>query len=388
LATYFRDINRIPLLKPEEEKSLGRRIQKGDAEAREKMTRANLRLVVSIAKNYVDRGLSLLDLIEEGNLGLLKAVEKFNPEEGTRFSTYATWWIKQAIKRALIDTVKTVRIPSYMVEILARWKQVSSDLTDRFDRIPTADEIAEELDIPLENIHMIKMALRATSSTDQPLSVDGMWTLSDMIEDKNIRSPEEVFFSTAESGKIEQLLLAIDERDAEVLRMRFGLRSGDPMTLKEIGQALKLSRERVRQIENEALRRLNYILIHKQRPPTRRRRRQRRPMPQDKTARLLKAHHEREKKKAKKAKALKKRAAKKRKEKAAKPAGRKAGKAAGRVASKKKPKAASKKKPKAASKRGTKKKKPTAGKKKAAGKKPAAGKKRAASKKKKTRKSR
>jgi len=273
LETYFRDINRFPLLSADEEKSLSRRSRKGDAEAREKLIRANLRLVVSIAKNYIDRGLSLLDLIEEGNLGLLKAVEKFDPAAGTRFSTYATWWIKQAVKRALIDTVKTVRIPSYMVEILARWKQVAGELTDKLGRTPTADEIAEALDIPPENIYMIKMGLRAITSTSQTHSPEGFWTLADTIEDKNAQQPDEALFSTSESEAIEQLLSAIDQRDAEVLRMRFGLRGGEPMTLKEIGRALGLSRERVRQIENEALRRLNYIMINKRRPATRRHRR-------------------------------------------------------------------------------------------------------------------
>jgi RNA polymerase primary sigma factor len=262
LETYFKEINQIALLTADEEKALAHRVRAGDPEAREHMTKANLRLVVSIAKNYVERGLSLLDLIEEGNLGLLKAVERFDPNEECRFSTYATWWIKQSIKRALIDTVKTVRIPSYMVELISKWKNVTSALTLKLGRQPSPEEVADELGIPPENINLIKTALRAANSTNQTVSIENMWTLSEVLEDKNAEQPDEILFDTLETELIEKLLSAIDERESTILRMRYGLENGDPMTLKEIGERVHLSRERVRQIENEALKKLYYILTH------------------------------------------------------------------------------------------------------------------------------
>ena len=262
IETYFKDINRIPLLTADLEKSLARQIRKGDEPAREQMITANLRLVVSIAKNYVDRGLSLMDLIEEGNLGLLKAVERFDPDAQCRFSTYATWWIKQSIKRALIDTVKTVRIPSYMVEIISKWKNCASNLSIKLGRQPTVEEIAEAMEIPPENLGIIKTAIRASNSSSQTVSLENMWTLSEVLEDKNVKQPHQILVNDAETELINKLLSLLDDRDAKILRMRYGLVSGDPMTLKEIGERVSLSRERVRQIENEALKKLYYILTH------------------------------------------------------------------------------------------------------------------------------
>ena len=262
LETYFKEINQIDLLTPDEEKELAHRVRAGDPEAREHMARANLRLVVSIAKNYVDRGLSLLDLIEEGNLGLLKAVERFDPAEECRFSTYATWWIKQSIKRALIDTVKTVRIPAYMVEMIGKWKNATSELTIELGRRPFFHEVAEKLGIPEKNLGIIKTALRTSSSSSQTISLENMWTLSEVLEDKNARQPEEILFDSIEIEMIEKLLGTLDERESTILRMRYGLVNGDPMTLKEIGERVNLSRERVRQIENEALKKLYYVLAH------------------------------------------------------------------------------------------------------------------------------
>ncbi len=260
LETYFRDINRYPLLTAQEEKELAIRVRTGDPGARDQMARSNLRLVVSIAKNYVERGLSLLDLIEEGNLGLLKAVERFDPAEECRFSTYATWWIKQSIKRALIDTVKAVRIPSYMVEIISKWKKTAAALAVELGRPPMFHEIAEGMEIPLENTGIIQSAIHASNSASQTVSLENMWTLSDILEDKGQKSPHQLLSQNLEVETVEALLSLLEDRDARILRMRYGLDTGDPMTLKEIGERVSLSRERVRQIENEALKKL-YVII-------------------------------------------------------------------------------------------------------------------------------
>jgi RNA polymerase primary sigma factor len=262
LEAYFREINEIDLLTPEQEIELAHRIRAGDPEAREHMTTANLRLVVSIAKYYVDRGLALQDLIEEGNIGLIKAVERFDPAAGCRFSTYATWWIKQAIKRALIDTVKTVRIPSYMVELINKWKNASSTLTAKLGRKPFFNEVAKELDLDPKNLGILRTALRTTGGSNQTVSLENMWALSEMLEDKNVKQPDQILFDTIEIDMIERLLSMLEDREAEILRMRYGLVDGDPMTLKEIGERVNLSRERVRQIENEALKKLYCILAY------------------------------------------------------------------------------------------------------------------------------
>ena len=262
LETYFKDINRYPLLTAGQERELAVKVRTGDREAREHMTKSNLRLVVSIAKNYVDRGLSLLDLIEEGNLGLLKAVERFDPAQECRFSTYATWWIKQSIKRALIDTVKAVRIPSYMVEIISKWKKAAAALAVELGRPPMFHEIAERMEIPLENTGIIQTAIHTSNSASQTISIENMWTLSDILEDKRQKTPHQVLDQNLEVETVERLLGQLEERDAKILRMRYGLDTGDPMTLKEIGERVNLSRERVRQIENEALKKL-YVIIAK-----------------------------------------------------------------------------------------------------------------------------
>jgi len=261
----LKEINQVSLLSPEEEKALARRVRQGDQQARERMIRANLRLVVNIAKNYLNRGLSFLDLIEEGNLGLLRAVEAFDPAQGNRFSTYASWWIKQAIKRALINKVKTIRIPAYMVEMVARWKQAAAELASVLGRPPTVEEIARRMNLPREKIGMIKRAVStAVTSASQPEEVD--WSLADVLEDRRAKRPEEELFDSYEREVIEKLLAAIDEREAKVLRLRYGLEDGKSLTLKQIGQMMNLTRERIRQIEGEALEKLNAIMTGKKLP--------------------------------------------------------------------------------------------------------------------------
>ena len=262
LNGYLREINRIKLLTADQEKELAYRIQAGDLEAREHMIKANLRLVVSIAKNYNGRGLTLMDLIEEGNIGLMRAVEKFDPGEETRFSTYATWWIKQGIRRALVNTVKTVRIPSYLVEVISRLRQKMAMLEQELGRQPTIHELAHALDLGEGNLKLLRRAMRAETTGGGTVSLDAMPAAHDTIIDEKMQRPEEVFFRRYDLGKIDELLDAVSDREAMILRLRFGLDRDEkePLTLKEIGQRIGLTRERVRQIEAEALRRLQKIM--------------------------------------------------------------------------------------------------------------------------------
>jgi RNA polymerase primary sigma factor len=242
----------VPLLKAEEEIALALSIKKGDKRAREKFIRANLRLVVSIAKLYVNKGLSFLDLIEEGNLGLLKAVERFDPGRKCRFSTYATWWIKQAIRRSIVNTSKTVRLPAYMVEMIAKLKSASTGLSQKLGREPAMTELASALHVAPESIEILRRALAASASA-RPVSLDVIWSNGEFSVDPSSERPP---LTAVDSERLQNMLMAITVREADILRLRYGLQDGKPMTLKEIGVKMDLTRERVRQIEKEALHKL------------------------------------------------------------------------------------------------------------------------------------
>ena len=256
LETYLREINETRLLTAQEEKELARAIAQGDVFARDRMVRANLRLVVNIARGYTSKGLGLQDLIEEGNLGLLRAVEGFDPEVGTRFSTYASYWIKQSIKRALINSAKTIRIPAYMVELLSKWRRASVRLTEELRRNPTPEEVARLLGLPKRKLPIIKKAIQIYNATPQTDQADSGWSLGEMVMDERLRSPEEELIESDVMKHIKTMMGDLDERAAAVLKMRFGLEGLEPHTLKEIGEKLGLTRERVRQIETETLKRL------------------------------------------------------------------------------------------------------------------------------------
>jgi RNA polymerase primary sigma factor len=260
LETYLQEINEVPLLTAEEEQALGRRIQQGDLAAREHLVRANLRLVVSIAKMYADRGLALQDLIAEGNIGLLKAAEKFDPDAGCRFSTYGSWWIKQAIRRALTNTLQSVRVPGYMAELISRWRVVGRELAFRLGRPPSVEEVARELGIPSESWRLLKQTIQSTAAGSQ-VSLEAMTTTQETVEDERVISPEEEIQQADLLGRMKILLESIDEREATILRLRYGLGVGaEPMTLKEIGKVVGLTRERVRQIERETLAKLSRVM--------------------------------------------------------------------------------------------------------------------------------
>ncbi len=261
LDTYLADINEVPLLTAPQEIELAKRVQRGDLAAREHMIRANLRLVVSIAKNYVHRGLAFMDLIEEGNIGLMRAVEKFDPKAGCRFSTYATWWIKQGIRRSLVNSVKTVRVPSYMSEIVSRWKATAMELGYRLGRQATTAEIAEQLDLPEHNWNLVRETVLSNSSPMHSMSDDAAAAgFAETIEDTRSRSPEEQILSAMELGRMRELLDGLDTREARILKLRFGIGTAEPMTLKAIGKRFGLTRERVRQMEQRALERLGEVM--------------------------------------------------------------------------------------------------------------------------------
>lgn len=260
LETYLQEINEVPLLTAEQEKELGARVQAGDMEAREHLIRANLRLVVSIAKMYNDRGLNLQDLIAEGNIGLMKAAEKFDPDAGCRFSTYGTWWIKQSIRRALTNTVKSVRVPGYMNEMMSKWRTVANELRYMLGRMPTVEEVALELEIPKESWPLLKRTIE--SNQHGQVSLDVMTQTHDTVEDEKATDPEDNTIQNDLLARLSELLDVIDTREATILRLRYGLgeNAEDPMTLKEIGKVVGLTRERVRQIERDALKKLYEVM--------------------------------------------------------------------------------------------------------------------------------
>ena len=255
---YLKEIGKVPLLTAEEEVELARRMADGDESAKKRLAEANLRLVVSIAKRYVGRGMLFLDLIQEGNLGLIKAVEKFDYEKGFKFSTYATWWIRQAITRAIADQARTIRIPVHMVETINKVSRVSRQLLQELGREPQPEEIAEAMEIPVERVREIMKISQDPVSLETPIGEEEDSHLGDFIQDENVAVPADAATQTVLKEQLEEVLETLTEREQKVLKLRFGLEDGRARTLEEVGKEFDVTRERIRQIEAKALRKLRH----------------------------------------------------------------------------------------------------------------------------------
>lgn len=256
---YLREIGKIPLLSLEEEQKLAQRILKGDKKAKDKMVEANMRLVVSIAKRYSGRGLDFLDLIQEGNTGLLRAVEKFDPSKGFKFSTYATWWIRQAITRAIADQARTIRIPVHMVETINKTLRATRKLTQELNREPTIEEIAKEMDMEPEKVEYVMRIKQDIASLDQSVGRDGDdedSVLGDFVEDEERATPEDSAASQILKEQLAEIISTLSEREQKIIKLRFGIGGGRPHTLEEVGAEFSVTRERIRQIEAKALSKL------------------------------------------------------------------------------------------------------------------------------------
>ncbi len=264
IKAYLKDVRPIPLLTAEEEITLSRRIQKGDKDARNQMIRSNLRLVISIAKRYVNLGVPLSDLIEEGNIGLMKSVEKFDPDRGFRFSTYAAWWIKQGISRAIIDQGKMIRVPVYMNEDILKYKKIVEKLTHQYKRKPTVGEVAKKLKVSVDKVRELENSIAKMSSLDAPIGEEGDGQVKDIIQDFNILAPDEELEKFFDKERAIGYLDLLNERERKILEMRYGLSDGEARTLAEIAKALGISRERVRQIEAGTIKKIRQIIEQKE----------------------------------------------------------------------------------------------------------------------------
>ena len=258
VKVYLKEIGRVPLLTNEEEQELSERMAQGDVQARKRLSEANLRLVVSIAKRYVGRGMQFLDLIQEGNLGLIKAVEKFDHTKGFKFSTYATWWIRQAITRAIADQARTIRIPVHMVETINKVKKVNSQLLHENGHEPTNEQIAEKLEMPVEKVREIMRVAQEPVSLETPIGEEEDSHLGDFIPDEDAPAPSDVASHTMLKEQLAEVLATLTPREEKVLRLRFGLEDGRSRTLEEVGKEFNVTRERIRQIEAKALRKLRH----------------------------------------------------------------------------------------------------------------------------------
>jgi RNA polymerase primary sigma factor len=267
LQLYLREIGQVKLLTPKEEIMLARRVRRGDKQARELMITANLRLVVKIARDYQGLGLPFLDLINEGNIGLMKGVQRFDPRKGAKLSSYASWWIKQAIRRALSNTSKTIRLPVHVVDKMAHVRKAEARLQETLDREPTDEEVADELGLDARRIRQYRDASRPPVSLDSPISADDSTAISEHVADANAAAPFDELVRNNDHALVQEVLATLDARESRILAMRFGLDDGQPKTLEEVGERLGVTRERIRQIQEEALAKMR-VKIEKRNQPS------------------------------------------------------------------------------------------------------------------------